>query len=290
MPIFNLINFNVNNFQPNIQTPTPSTYSKITLKGEGKFGLLYGQTKAYTQAEIDAIDTTSAPDEEEWGVDTFILARHDGDLQGGNETSLPAPITQWDILRKSNNDAKFTNIASVDDLETVYVDKLARSNETYIYQWIPLAGDVLGSPLQSEETTTDFQQVVLLEESTGDLYSFCLDLRLSEIRTNEDFAVENTRGKYPTSQRGNTNYSSGSIGVIVRSNAVTEDELEQDIQYVRDFQDFLTNGVEKVLKYTSGLTYRVQTSNVALTTKTGRTSSGSEIYLVSFEWTEISDL
>lgn len=289
MAIFNLSNFNYGNTFIRLSDPiTPSSYEGIKIYGVGGFGRLIGSKYVYSQEEIDELSGDQPFPDKEWTVDRFILANFDNNLQAGNITSLPSPITKWIVLRKEVNDAKFTKIAEIGAEELSYIDELAKSQSNYTYQLLPVATDVIGSPLEAVPVDTDFNKVVILEEG-GDGYSFCLDLRLSETRVLEDISFNETRGQYDTKLRGNRKVHAGSMGTIITSTG-TEEELVQNYLYLEQFRDYLLNDTEKILKFTNGFTYRVETFNVALTKKTGVTNKGKEIYLISFEWQEINDL
>lgn len=286
--IFNLSNFNFNNvLNSPQQTPTPSIYSNIKFFGEGNFVMAHGLNYIMTQQEID---DDPFWEDESWGVNSFFLAKFDNNLQAGNITSLPEPIESWIILRKAIGDAKYTKVDELPAISLEYVDRLARSNETYTYQFVPKTATLLGAPLQSNDLITNFTRVVLLDPNTNDAYSFCLDLRLSSIATDEDISFNQTRGKYDTVLKGNREVHSGSIGTIIESSAVDALEVEQNYAFLQEFENFLLNGEEKILKMPYGQMYRVATSDISTTRKEGNTNSGKELYVISFSWTEVGEV
>lgn len=288
MSFFNINFFNIGNtFQLLQQVPTPSTYSNIKLFGGATFDDLWGVKKILAQAEINALDFYSEP---EWNVSTFLLAKFNNNLQGGNIISLPAPITNWLLLRKAQSEAKFTQLADLDDTVDTYVDYTARSMEDYTYQWIPVADDLIGEPLQADVASTDFTTVNLIDPLTGDAYSFCLDMQLSEIATQEDFTINQTKGKFDTTLRGNRRTKVGTIGVIASSNDSTNlTAIEQDRLFLEQLENFVLSDNVKLLKYPKGFVYKVQTHNWSMSKKDG-TQDGKTVYKIAFEWIEVGDL
>ena len=288
MPIFNISNFNSNNvFSGLSDVPTPSVYENIKLFGGSTVDDLHGETYIYTDAQIAELILTDTP---EWLVNTFILAHFDNDLQAGNITSLPTPIEKWLVLRKSKSDSKFTKIDEIDAENYTYVDRLAKSNDEYTYQLIPKAGETLGEPLQTLPIETDFKKVVLIDPTTDLGFSFCYDLRMSEIGVEEDVSFTDTRGKFQTYQKGLKHVHVGTIGTLANSNSITENEIVQDIEFLKGVESFITNGNEKIIKFPKGLTYRVVTHNYSMTKKQSVNSSGDTMYVINFEYRECGEL
>lgn len=288
MSFFNINFFNVGNiFQLLDSVPPTSIYSNIKLFGGGIFDTLHGESYIYDQTKIDSLDFYSNP---EWTAPTFLLMLFDNNLQGGNIISLPAPITNWLLLRKAQSEAKFTQLSNLDADVDIYVDYTARSMEDYTYQWIPVADDLIGEPLQSDEVSTDFTTVNLIDPLTGDAYSFCLDMQLSEIAIQEDFTINQTKGKFDTTLRGNRRVKVGTIGVIASSNDSTNlTAIEQDRLFLEQLENFVLSDNVKLLKYPKGFVYKVQTHNWSMSKKDG-TQDGKTIYKIAFEWIEVGDL
>lgn len=288
MPIFNIGYFNAGNtFQLLNQVPTPSTYSNIKLFGASIVDDLWGVSRIMTQSEINNLDLYTEP---QWGIDTIILANFDNNLQAGNIISLPTPIDKWLLLRKGQNDAKFTKIAELEANVSEYVDRLAVSKEMYQYELIPMAGDLLGEPLLSDPTPTDFTKVVLLNPDETEGYSFCLDLSVSDISVEEDLVVNDTKGKFQTILKGNKEVNSGTISFIATSNSDTYNELKQDVAFLDGLKDFILNGEDKILKFTSGFSYRVSTSDFSKSEKQGNDAKGNKVFAISFSWREVGEL
>ena len=286
--IFNLSNFNSGNILTQLnQVPTPSTYSKISIFGSATVDDLHGVSRIYTQTEINNLDLYTEPT---WGLDTFILAKFNNNLQAGNIVSLPSPITKWIVLRKGKNDAKFTKLAEIEANDTTYIDRLAKSKEEYTYQLIPVAGDLLGTPLQTVPIDTSFKKIVLLDPDTEEGYSFCLDLRMSDIQIDEDVSYKDTRGKYQTELRGNKKVNNGSIGFLAKSSAVDSTELEQDLAYLQAFEDFINNGQPKILKIDNGYIYKVATSNFGKQRRNSVNNNGETLFNLTFNWREIGEV
>lgn len=288
MAIFNLSNFNFNNvFQAIPQTPIAGIYTNIKLFGNAIFDDLEGTHEIMTQQQIDDLSFTEI---REYGVLTFLLAQFNNNLQGGNVTSLPAPIDGWIVLRKEINDAKFTKVDELEAIDLEYIDRLANSNSQYVFQFIPKTGDFLGQPMESNEVLTQFNKIILLDDKSENGYSFCLDLRLSETNIEQDITFNDVRSKFQTALIGEKEVHVGSMGFIANSNSVTELEFEQDFQYMKQFEAFLLNGEEKILKFTNGYMYRVITSNVSLTKKNGNINGNSSVWIINFEWREINEI
>ena len=286
--IFNLSVFNFGNvFNQLNEIPTPSTYSNIKLWGDFNFTNLHGQSRILTQTEIDSVPFDEYSD---FDIDTFILAKFNNNLQAGNIVSLPSPITKWIVLRKGKNDAKFTKLAEIEANDTTYIDRLAKSQNQYIYQLIPVADDLLGTPLQTVPIDTSFKKIILLDPDTEEGYSFCLDLRMSDIQIDEDVTYKDTRGKYQTELRGNKKVNNGSIGFLAKSSAVDSIELEQDLAYLQAFEDFINNGQPKILKIDNGYIYKVATSNFGKQRRNSVNNNGETLFNLAFNWREIGEV
>lgn len=288
MSFFNINYFNAGNlFTLLNEIPTPSTYSSIKLFGNGHFNDLWLEDYTRTQAEIDSLDISVQPI---WTIRTKLLALFENNLQAGNIVNLPDPIDKWLVLRKGQNDAKFTKIAELGASVSSYIDRLGVSKENYVYQLIPVANGLLGEPLQSDITPTNFTKVVLLDPELNEGYSFCYDMQLSEIATEEDLIVQDTRGKFQTFLKGNKQVSVGTISVIATSNSITQNELSQDVEFLEGLKAFILNGKPKILKFPKGLTYKVYTSSFFYNRKDGVDSYGNQIYKIGFEYRECGEV
>ena len=147
---------------------------------------------------------------------------------------------------------------------------------------------MLGESLLADPVETDFTRVILLDDMTG--YSFCLDLEMSDISTEQDITISQTKGKYDTVLQGNKQAKVGSIGVILKSNSSTEIEIQQDAAYIDEFEAFIENGSTKVIKFPKGFSYRVYTSEFSKIAKDGYDSGGNIIYRVSFAYREVGEV
>ena len=288
MSLFNINYFNAGSvFSGVYSDPTTSTYSNLKIFGAGTFDDVHVLNRVLSQSEIDSLDLLEEP---EWDVFTLMLAKFNNNLQAGNIVSLDDPIDNWIVRRKRSDESKFTVLAELEADATEYTDRLAESRKTYTYQAIPLAGDALGEPIEDDNVVTDFQRVVLLDPDTEEGYSFCLEVGRSQITTNERVTQQQTKGKYDTFLTENRKFASGSISTIPESNSVTAQEIEQDIAFINQLEDFITNGNEKILKFESGFTYRVYTNNFVKAQRQGETSNGQILNSISFDWNEIGEL
>ena len=267
--------------------PTPSEYNNIKLYGGATFDTLWLENYKRTIQEITLLNLYSEP---VWDINTLLLAKFNGNLQAGNIISLPSPIDKWILLRRGQNDAKFTRIAELDANVTEYVDRLAVSKEVYTYELLPVADDLIGEPLLSDPISTNFTKVILLDPTETEGYSFCLDLSVSDIGIEEDLTVSDTKGKFQTILKGNKKVNSGNLSFIITSNADTYNELKQDVAFIDGFGDFILNGEEKILKFTSGFTYRVFTSDFIKAEKEGNDAKGNKVFVISFAWREVGGL
>lgn len=282
--IFNINYFNASTFQSLTPLPIPTIYSKISLFGGGTFDDLWGENYIRTQQQIAQLDLYAQP---QYTPQTIILAHFNNNLQAGNIISLPAAIDGWIIQRRAEGDAKFTTIAMVDADVDTYQDRLVSSKQTYTYQLIPKTGTVLGSPLESDPTTTDFRSVILLDPESNDGYSFCLNTVANAITVNDDVVQSDTKGKYQTTLKGNRRFKSGTVSTIARSDS---NGIEQDIQFLETLEDFIQNSNEKIIKFPKGFTYRVVTSNMSYSKLDGVDSNGNTLWGVSFDWAETRGL
>lgn len=284
MPIFNISYFNATNeFRKLNGFPIPSTYSNVKIFGQGIFDTIWAEDYIRTNEQIESLNIFAEP---EWDANTIMLAKFNNNLQAGSVTSLPSPVDNWGVFRKGKNESKFTRIGDMLAEDLIFTDRLALSKEIYEYEIIPKSGDILGEPLLADKATTDFDKVILLDPIINEGYSLCYNIQLSDTTIEEDVTVSDTRGRYQTTLRGNKQVAVGNITVIATGATDISNGVQQDVEFLNSFKEFILNGREKILKFTDGIAYRVTTSEYSMIKLDGLDSAGNIVYNISFSWRE----
>jgi len=263
----------------------PVTYSNIKIYGASVIDDVHLLDYEMTSTQIAQLDFYVEP---EWDDNTLLLAKFNDNLNGGNITYLPALIDKWIVSRREINESKFTKIDEIDVSNAKeYTDYEVYSNTSFIYNITPVAGDYMGTPLQTEPVPVKLESWFLLSLDASTIYNMCFNFKSTTMNLNESVTQNETFGKYDLLSKGNRSFDSSHIQFIP-SQSNNNNEIVQPVSYINDFESFIKNTEIKLLKSPKGEIWKVITYgfNKSLFSD----SDYNQTYIVDFDWIEVQDI
>ena len=226
-----------------------------------------------------------------WNFYTIMHGKFSGNLLAGNIDFAVSEVTSLRVERRKKGLTAWTilleqTVTTVDDLKILYYDKTARANTTYEYAIVPMFDQVEGTKY-SKEVTTDYQGLSIVDSEN--VFSTELDVSISKKRNKPRAVIVPINRKYPfTVSNGANNYSSGSISAQWLEYDPETDDWDKDSgnTFVDSLEDFLNNGLPKLIKYQDGRMWLVSVTSPEITE--AEDENHLQIH-TSFEWTEIGD-
>lgn len=233
----------------------------------------------------------------EWDFDTVLWAKFNNTTNAGNvDWNLE---TTSHIVLKSRTDGRFEwktiavkELHSIEDFAINYPDYFVASGQSVEYAVVPVLYGSEGL-YSSTKTTSEFQKMFLIEGGTiwGTEITdgFC-----DTTRNIPSSTVELLNSKYPVFVRNTiANYDTGNCkGSFVPLDEASCEyayDSEQDykrIKYQKEFMDFISDSVPKILKLPDGRLWLVQvTPNPADTANQGYNDRE-----ISWSWVEVGDV
>lgn len=260
-------------------TPSRNTISNTITVGDGQFDALLGSRKS-----INAEDLTNA----KWDFDTILRAMFNGNALAGNIDYAISEIDSLRLKRRKKGDLDWIllaekNVIEESDLSMSYDDKTAGIGE-YEYAVVPVIGGVEGS-FFSNSVESKFNGM-FIADATG-IYGTDLEISCNS-QTNQPTSVVVTLArKYPYIIHNPTiGYESGSASGFFVEKSNGEYDIKGGMEYRRQLDRFLTNGLPKILKIDDGRMWLVDITSSNIT----KENKGHEDFIsTSFEWTESGD-
>ena len=204
----------------------------------------------YISNRGDILDSSK----QNWGLDTYLLARFLGNLEAGNVGLGGLEITNWRIRRREIDGINYKLLATIPETETEnfqYLDYTPRSTITYEYDVTPLAGDIEGVPI-SVQITFKFDYWWITDGT--ETYPLYLNLEVSDINTNQQRHIYEGFDEFPTISYGDMEYDSGTITAII-----LDEHLRESPNYRERFKQFIINKKPKILRNPVGDVWIVDT-------------------------------
>lgn len=235
---------------------------------------------------------------EEWDFDTVLWAKFNGNTNAGNiDWNLE---TTSHIVLKSRNEGDFQwktivakEIHSIDDFKINYPDYFVASGQPVEYAVVNV---LYGSEdnYSTTKITPKFNKMFLIEDGIiwgTDITDGCCNTT----RNIPSATVELLNSKYPIFVRNTiANYDSGTctgsfVPLIDEGSCELAYGVQYDyqrIKYQKEFMDFVSDGVPKILKMPDGRMWIIQITP-------NPTDSAKQKYNdreISFSWVEIGDV
>ena len=233
--------------------------SSIFNVGNYEMEIAYGK---YDEIYVD-LDTTVSTDiikPTEWGFQTVIDAKFQGDLEGGTISGSGNEVTAIRIQRQKEDEIIWNDIIQIDYTTGsqsfyTFTDKYVQNDVTYRYALIPLSGNTLGYRQSSDLITVDFDGVFLSDLTHN--YKLFYNVELGNFEHNTPSSIqEPLNSQYPIITYGTLNYIRGSIEALFLSAStvttygninVRSEKLER-----QDLMNFLKNRKPKILRTGNG--------------------------------------
>lgn len=232
---------------------------------------------------------------ENWDITTVLNAGFNGDLDAGSIGAEGFTVTDIMMYRTVSGSDKWeplTDFAYDPDYNLYeYIDRYVQNGTTYQYAIVPVANNVQGDMLKSDDETVRYEGIFLTDKNDNKRLEF--DIELGDITHNTSSAVLNPIDSvYPMIVTNQMRYRTGTLTTLPLSKATVAmhgadvDGLAEQLNRER-WIDFLTNGKAKVLRMDSGVSILVQTSNPVESHKEGRLR---DLASISFDYTEFGKL
>ena len=230
-----------------------------------------------------------------WQLTTIVDAKFRGNLDGGSIGADGFKITDILLYRSIVGTEKWSPIAQFKyDSEYNmydYVDRYVQNGVTYQYGICPVANEIIGDTLRSDEIAVKYEGMFLTNKNENRKFKY--DVSLGDVQYNTSSAtIQPINGKYPMVVFGNMNYRSGNISVLPLAKS-TEEAMGNSINGLDEqvnrqkWLDLINNGRAKILRMDSGVLMLIKTDGASLSHKEGRLT---DLASVSFNYTEVGDI
>ena len=249
-------------YNPNAQTEK-SAYDKITLYGDGIFDDVWIRNIEVTDEFINSltIDNYNTV----WDANTVFLADFDNQtLNAGNIQNLSSGITEFIINKRNVNDEVFTTIGTIENTDAPgysFVDYRVVVGESYEYQILPRTNNEVAEALLSQEIASDYYGWYLIDEENSVVYKFDIELDSNPLSMEYDQTEYQTYKTHNVFSQGNRNFLRGGMNAIIPETIEVNGSFVQSINYMKQIQDFINNGKEKLLKSRKGDVFVVMTKS-----------------------------
>ncbi len=230
----------------------------------------------------------------EWDYDTIMDADFNGDINAGNVDFLIEQISAIKLKRRRKGDFDWLTletipINSIEDLQFVFIDRLASCNVEYEYAMVPILEDIEGEYIINS-VLSKFNGVFIGDFDT--IYKFFYEVAYGSNARNQQVGTFMPLGrKFPiVVANGLTSYESGSVTATILNDDYEENGTIDEkaiIEKKDNLKNFLTNKKAKILKDWNGNSWLVFiTDNVNVTYKD---YSNMRIPQMQFTWVQIGE-
>ncbi|PEN97850.1 hypothetical protein CN553_12500 [Bacillus cereus] len=230
-----------------------------------------------------------------WTLTTIMDSKFTGDLDAGSIGAEGFKVTHIQLYRSVYGSNKWDLVAQFDYNKEYnvynYVDRYVQNGATYQYAIVPVANEVIGDMLKSDQIKSEYEGIFLTDRKENKRLEY--DISLGDVTYNQASSVNQPiNGAYPIVTFGNSNYRSGNLSTLPLSRETIAmagggiDKLAEQINR-QDWLDFLNNHKAKVLRMDSGVLILVATQNVSSQHKEGALR---DLASVTFDYTEIGEL
>ena len=236
-------------------------------------------------------------DRTEWGVNSVLLAKFQGDLSAGTISAYGYDIHQIEVRRRKKGEQNWQSYFAIDynqDITTYSViDKFIGSEEVYEYCLCPIALDGNGNRLVG--TNSDAKEIDVTYDNTcifdnTDSYNLIYDLEFGDITSNIGANIINTLGsQHPYVVYDESDYVSGNIKFLLVSEESATGDI--DVRSEKKLKDkilsFFNNKQPKILKHSDGTYMLIQIVGTPTLTPLNNPLG---IYQLSFEYVQVGNI
>lgn len=228
----------------------------------------------------------------QWDLDTQLDADFNGNINAGNINYVIAQINNIKVKRRKKGTFDWITlfnipVNSLEDVDFVRYDYLARNDTEYEYAIVPTVGNVEGE-YSINEIKSEFYGIFITDNEKS--YKFKEDASYNNMeRVHLTATYEPYGSKYPiVINNGNINYDRGSAGgsIIVFDNSENLDR-KSTVDRLDAIKEFLGTPSAKILKDFNGNIWLVAINDNSSLTYYSEVGMG--FARVDFNWAEIGD-
>ena len=278
-------------------------YDKVVLYGGQTCDYLYIQKNAIEDGEFNYVDDEPS----DWKDNNTILYANFNDkekpLVAGNSKVIGS-IVGYEIFRQKYDESYAEYVCTVqkakEGLGGLLVDYSVKNGVDYTYYLYPNSetsesGSVL-TPFKTKQLAIDSScwSLLIVDETEEDnvfyldkMFNFEFNLQIDDMSNNAQFSVTQNFTKYPTIQRGNSNYWSGSLSALCGFLSSDDVDYIQTVNMINELKSITSDTRRKFLKDTDGNLWEVDIS-APLNISTERVSL-RQLKTLKFSWVEVGD-
>lgn len=210
-------------------------------------------------SDID-VDNWDGTFPEEWGWNTIIDAKFNGNLAGGSIEFSADVVSAIRLKRRKQGDIKWKTIYvkdvnRVSDFQFDYYDRLAAGNTEYQYAFVPIIQGEEG-PFSAQSVKSEFRDFYLFDRDQT--YHVIMNAANTATYNIEGAAQTTIAKKYPFIIRnGYVSYYSGTFEATFVALIDCDWDIENSAHFRREVDKFLANDNAKILKDWMGNIYLV---------------------------------
>lgn len=271
----------------------------VATSGISDIRIRNGVYDAFACSSGEVIDSSKLS--EDWGR-LYFKCLFNGNLDAGNIDFDVGDIQYLKIKRRRVRDTTWIDLWTILPSQTEYVDYenglwnytrmdyTVASNVEYEYGLTAVSGNSEGNSY-SNSVLAEFTGLFLVGRDGSDdiVNGTDLDVKITTKQNRPTNVVNTLNTRYPFVIHNSQNrYKSGTLSALYLSKGQGEAEFSTENTWTRraDIEDFLSDGLPKIIKYEDGRIYLVAVSSSEIS----ETEDGHrEKVLVSFDWAEIGD-
>ena len=230
-----------------------------------------------------------------WDEHTTFMAKFENTLRTGNLQPDGTPPTSWSIYRQKDGSDAMEFVTMVSGATATCFDYMPCNNTTYVYHSFAQTESGMSDDKTSKPITPlwDGWMLITLDETEEkgryiphEIFTFSLNLELSDMSNNTGFNALETFTRYPIIQRSSSNHLSGQlkglIGVVDCATGRYYDTVEQ----ADAIREITTDTRRKILKDLKGHVFEVELSGSIIFTI--EPNIYDEPYYATIQWTEVA--
>lgn len=276
---------------PFARVPQQSVYDTITVGGQMTIGNVWVKNVVLTDAEVNAIPLDEVP---LWDSDTNLLATFQTETTGGGTVAgLVGAIENYDVFRREVGETTSVLLKTLDASATGFIDYTTEPNRQYDYEVQAYNSTERAEPFVSDTVSTNYFGFYIIDASddaddSRTVYYLRSNATTDGITNIKDNTKIETNNKFPSFLTGNRDYLEGTIQAIAGVPNNTTFKIDQTIDFLEEFREFINNGKPKFVKTRQGRTMRCYTHEPNYPIWTNLIEE--QLHFISIRFTEISNV
>ena len=193
----------------------------------------------------------------DWNYSTILHAKFDNTLEAGNISGQGYSIESLRVQKRKVNESTWIDVAQipyttqVSDYE-VY-DRYVANQEEYVYSLLPLATNILGHRISSEEIKAEFEGIFFCDKNSN--YQLLYNIEYGDMTHNVNSSTfEPLDSKYPVVAYSNMDYVSFPVNALFVSVVQSGNDVDIRSEKVNreNLMNFIKNKKPKIYKDSKG--------------------------------------